>query len=369
MSVYIQNIATSVPECSLKQTLLRDKMKQYVSKHSTTRRIIHKIYSNSGIEKRHTVTNDFHSNGHSRLFFKKDGSLGQPSTKTRNELYVRHSKKIFVEVAKKLLRKNQRISKEDITHVITVSCTGFFAPEPAYEIVKQLGLSTSTQRFHVGFMGCFAAFPAMKMAQSFCQADPEATVMIISVELCSLHLQDSTDTDQLISASVFADGGAGALISSREPTSAGSVYRIERFQTSIAEQSEEDMAWTIGDTGFEMVLSTAVPDIIKGNLRESIAPLLEAYNLDHDEIDHWPVHPGGRAILDKIEENLQLEPAQIRPSRQVLSQYGNMSSATILFVLQKLLAKPSMKNEERALAMAFGPGLTIESGLLTKLSL
>jgi predicted naringenin-chalcone synthase len=368
MPIYIQNIATSVPDTSVEQSLIRDKMKEYVNDQPVTRRIIHRIYSHSGIEKRHTVADDFHADGQPPLFFKKDGALGTPSTKTRNDLYIRHAKKHFVEVAEKLLAENKQISKENITHVITVSCTGFFAPEPAYEVVKNLNLSPSTQRFHIGFMGCFAAFPALKMAQAFCRADPDAAVMVICLELCTLHLQDSTATDQLISGSVFADGAAGAIVSSGEPSARQPAYRIEHFQTAIAAQSEEDMAWKIGNAGFEMVLSTAVPDIIQGNLRESIAPLLDAYDLAYDEVDHWPVHPGGRAILDKIEQNLHLDPSQIAPSRTVLSQYGNMSSATILFVLRELLRCPASQPEEKALAMAFGPGLTIESGLLTKVT-
>lgn len=172
MTAYIQHIATTVPEGNFKQSFLREKMKHYVAERPATGRIIHSLYANSGIEKRHTVVNDFHSNGHPRLFFKKNRKMEEPSTGTRNELYTRCAKKLFVEVAKKLTDQNSGFSKEDVTHVITVSCTGFFAPEPAYEVVKQLDLPPSTQRYHVGFMGCFAVFPALKMARSFCSATP-----------------------------------------------------------------------------------------------------------------------------------------------------------------------------------------------------
>lgn len=366
MPAYIHNFASAVPENVFEQNFLREKMKTYVGERPATRRIIHSLYTNSGIEKRHTVVNDFHANGHPRLFFQKGGKLSQPSTKTRNDLYIKHAKPLFVNVARQLLERNPKINAEDITHVITVSCTGFFAPEPAYEIVKELGLSSSTQRYHVGFMGCFAAFPALKMAQSFCNSNPDANVMVVSVELCTLHLQASEQTDQLISASVFADGAAGALISSVPPPKGNSCYRIDNFQTSIAEQSEQDMAWTIGDSGFNMVLSTYVPDIIQSNLVSSIHPLIDAYQLQLEDINHWAVHPGGRAILDKIEKNLTLSPEKLRASRSTLASFGNMSSATILFVLKKLLQEPSADDNGRTLAMAFGPGLTIESGLLTK---
>lgn len=365
MPVYINNIATAVPRHFYEQDFLRDRMKEYVSDKRATKSIIHRIYSNSGIRKRHSVINDFQQNGHGRFFFQKDGSLAVPSTGSRNEVYSEHAKKLFVQVAKKLLEESTSIKKEEITHVITVSCTGFFAPEPAYEIVKQLNLSPSTQRFHLGFMGCFAAFPALKMAKSFCEANSEAKVMVICLELCSIHFQDSETTDNLISASVFADGGSGAIVSNTPPQGGG--YRLNQFATSIAGESEKDMAWTIGDTGFDMVLSTYVPDIIKSNLKEAVLPLFRTFDKQLKEIQNWAIHPGGRAILDKIENNFDLQPGQMEASRSVLAEYGNMSSATIFFVLKHLLQSNTAGQEEATLAMAFGPGLTIESGLFTKL--
>jgi predicted naringenin-chalcone synthase len=214
-------------------------------------------------------------------------------------------------------------------------------------------------------MGCFAAFPAMKMAKSFCNSHPNANVLIVCLELCSIHLQPSEATDNLISASVFADGAAGVIISKEKPQSTNS-FKLTQFATAIAQESEKDMAWTIGDTGFDMVLSTYVPDIIKANLKESITPLLTDYQLTIDDINHWALHPGGRAILDKVQNSFNLSGEQLSPSRKVLADYGNMSSATILFVLQELLNRPSTKETESVLAMAFGPGLTIESGLLQK---
>lgn len=365
MPVYINNIATAVPIHFYEQEFLRERMKEYVSESRATKSIIHRIYTNSGIEKRHSVINDFHQNGHASFFFQKDGTLSEPSTGSRNSIYAKHAKKLFVDIARKLLDESDSIRKEDVTHVITVSCTGFFAPEPAYEVVKQLDLKPSTQRYHLGFMGCFAAFPALKMAESFIRSDPDARVMIICLELCSIHLQNSETTDNLISASVFGDGASGTLLSS-EPAQNG--YRLEQFATSIAEESEKDMAWTIGDTGFDMVLSTYVPDIIESNLREALKPLFHSYNTDLSDIQNWAIHPGGRAILDKIEKSYDLQSGQLQSSRQVLSEYGNMSSATILFVLKHLLENDVRESNELTLAMAFGPGLTIESALLTKLN-
>lgn len=343
-------------------------MKEYLTDDRATRSIIHRIYSQSGIEKRHTVVNDFNANGDPRLFFQQDGTLSAPSTGKRNDLYAQHAKKLFVDVARSLLEESSSFKASDITHLITVSCTGFFAPGPGYEIVKQLSLSPSTQRFHLGFMGCYAAFPALKMAQSFCESQEDAVVMIICLELCSLHFQKSQETDSLISASVFADGGAGVIVSGQKPTREHPFYQIDRFATSIIEHSEQDMAWTIGDTGFDMVLSTYVPEIIESNLRDSLKPLLESYQTEPGQIAHWAIHPGGRAILDKVEQNLGIRPEQLASSRAILSDYGNMSSATILFVLKHLLERPMQEKSERVLGMAFGPGLTIESGFFLKQS-
>lgn len=365
MSAYIHNIATMVPEQSYKQPFLRDRMKEYVTDEEKVQRIIHRIYSNSGIEKRHTVIHDFNSNGDPRFFFQKDGSMATPSTGDRNNVYTEKAKKLFVDTARKTIEENPSVTKRDITHVITVSCTGFFAPEPGFEIIKRLGLSPATQRFHLGFMGCFAAFPAMKMARAFCASQPNANVLIVCLELCSIHLQDSQLTDNLISASVFADGAAGLIVSNKRP-SGSRAYQLQRFSTTIAEQSEEDMAWTIGDTGFQMVLSTYVPSIIESNLEQSILPLFDN-SLVPGSIKHWAIHPGGRAILDKVQQAFSLDDQQLVSSRNVLANYGNMSSATILFVLADLLDRSYESDEESVLAMAFGPGLTIESGLLKKI--
>jgi len=366
MASFLHNITTTVPEHVYEQDFLRDKMKEYMTDDRMTRSIIHRIYAQSGIARRHTVVNDFNANGDPRLYFEKDGTLNAPSTGTRNGIYADHAKKLFVQTAKDLIEDHPTFAAEDITHVITVSCTGFFAPGPDYEIVKELSMAPSTQRFHLGFMGCYAAFPALKMARAFCEADPDAVVMIVCLELCSLHFQKSDNADNLISASVFADGGAGAIVSARPPGKGRNTYLLEKFVTSIAKDSEKDMAWTIGDTGFDMVLSTYVPEIIETNLKASIQPLLEAYRLNDSDIDHWAVHPGGRAILDKVEQSLSIKNGRLDASRAVLSEYGNMSSATVLFVLKHLLEEPLRGERERILAMAFGPGLTIESGMLLK---
>lgn len=361
MPVFVHDIATSVPPYSSDQQHIREIMKKHVGNNRKTQAIIHRIYSQSGIEKRHSVIEDFMPHDNGELFF--NGEIkNEPGTSARNEVYARESKKLFVDVAQKLMSGNPRLSPNDITHVITVSCTGFYAPGPDYEIVKALKLKPSTQRFHVGFMGCFGAFPAMKMAKSFCESDPEAVVLLVSAELCTLHFQMKSDTDSLLSGSVFSDGAAGMLVSSAEPTK--KAFKMQGFASALATEGEQDMAWTIGDTGFDMVLSKYVPDIIQSNLKAALEPVYDQHSVTHREIDLWAIHPGGRSIIDKIQNSLQLNEEQVASSRKVLADFGNMSSATVLFVLKDIFDSETNDNSE-ILSMAFGPGLTIESGLFS----
>jgi len=336
-------------------------MKEIVGGSERNQRIIHHLYSRSGIETRHSVVNDFRVNGSHKLFFNGQGAT--PGTKSRNEIYIEEGRKLFVEIAGKLL-SNSDIGNHEITHIITVSCTGFYAPGPDYDIVRSLDLHPSVERYHLGFMGCYAAIPALKLADQICRANPEACVMVISVELCTLHFQANPKMDDLLSASIFADGGAGVLMSGQERPGTG--YRVDGFASHITEKGEKDMAWSIGDTGFNMVLSNYIPDLLSDGLPGFLHPVLDQYGLSVDEIDLWGVHPGGRAILDKVESTLDLPKAMLRASRNVLSRFGNMSSATVLFVLKELLGDDSGNSGSKAIAMAFGPGLTIETALLTK---
>ncbi|MGL4611545.1 MAG: type III polyketide synthase [Trueperaceae bacterium] len=362
MDTFIHSIATVVPDTIYLQADAGERMKLQYSTDRKLERLVHRVYSQSGIEKRHSVVKDFVLGAPEGPFYDSEThTLKSPSTKVRNELYTEEAKKLFVCAAQKVLWGSS-FTPEDITHVITVSCTGFFAPGPDYFVVKALGLPAHTHRYHVGFMGCFAAFPALKMAQAFCETDPNAVVLVVSLELCSLHLQRSDNIDTIVAASVFADGGAAALLSAKAPS--GPALRAESFATAITPTGEEDMAWTVGDNGFDIVLSTYVPSILEANISTTIEPLLAQASLTKSDITHWAVHPGGRAILDKVRDGLLLGEAQLEVPRAVLRAYGNMSSATILFVLEKLLERA--QHDEKIYAMAFGPGLTVESGLFTK---
>lgn len=366
MPVYIQNIATAVPEAFYTQEEAGHTMVQQFDTESRAARLTRRIYSSSGIDKRHSVIRDFHPGVSAPLFFDyESASFLSPSTKQRNDVYEKEARVLFSQVAATVTDECEAISREDITHVITVSCTGFFAPGPDFYIVKDLGLDPSVKRFHIGFMGCYAAFPALKMAKAFCEAQSDAVVLIVCLELCTLHLEPSEEIDDILATSVFADGAAAAIVSTHASKSANAL-RLDFFSSTVAPESEGDMAWTIGDHGFDMVLSTYVPRILEANVSEIVDSLLARHGHARSDVNRWAIHPGGRAILDKVEDALALKEPDLNASRTVLKNYGNMSSATILFVLNETRHLPKTEGEERVLAMAFGPGLTVESALLAR---
>ena len=271
--------------------------------------------------------------------------------------------------SRRALARCPGITPSDVTHVITATCTGFFNPGPDYFIVRDLNLRPSTQRYALGFMGCYAALPALRMAWQFCQADPAAVVLVVCIELCSLHLHVEDGLDALLANAIFADGVAAAIVSAKPPSDGRKSYRLEAFASALIPAAEKDMAWRIGNQGFEITLSTYVPDVIAAHIRSLIEPVLASNGLRVEDIGRWAIHPGGKAILDKVQNELRLTPAQVHASREVLRRYGNMSSATLLFVAKELIEEATADaGSARVCAIAFGPGLTVETAILAPAS-
>ncbi|RBP64244.1 putative naringenin-chalcone synthase [Brevibacterium sanguinis] len=371
MAVTLRSLEVAVPETVLIQSEVRDVFAAQPGISDLARRLIGAAFNSSGIDRRRSVVDEmsFSSRAESPLFFDPEAArILNPSTGTRNAVYVREAARLFVAAAGAALDACPDVEAGDVTHVITVSCTGFFSPGPDYRIVRDLGLDPSVQRYHLGFMGCYAAFPALRQAKTICDADPDAVVLVVSAELCSIHVRVSDDPDTILGSSLFSDGAAAALITGRDP-STGRGLRLDRFATVLTPVGEEAMAWNIGDHGFEMVLGTYVPKIIDEHIAGALDPLLAADDSltgsGYRRIEHWAIHPGGRSILDKVERRLGLDEDQLVHSRSVLREFGNMSSATVLFVLKRILDKPGSGDGERICSMAFGPGLTVETGLLT----
>jgi predicted naringenin-chalcone synthase len=366
MSAYIHQISTSTPGYTYAQSYTRDRLKGW-AKDPKTKRLIHAIYNRSGIETRHSVTGDFDLGTEATLYRSEaDGTLIPPGTAERNRIYTHCAREIAVELARRTIQNATGFSKEDITHIIYTSCTGFANPGPDFHIIKEMGLRPNVERYTLGFMGCYAAFPALRMAAQFCEANADAVVLVMCLELCTLHMQINDQPDSILANSLFADGASAAIVSARTPLTAKPAYRLDGFESAVLPSSEADMAWEIGDEGFNIVLSSYVPEIIGGNIRQLLHRVLNSHGTKVDEIDEWAVHPGGRAILDKVQDSLHLKPDALEAARNVLRDYGNMSSATILFVLKEML--DSAETEDAALcAMAFGPGLTVETAMMQRL--
>lgn len=372
----LRSLQTIVPDTVLEQDQVRDVFAGQPDVGRLAQRLIGASFNGSGIDTRRTVIEELSLSAQTDepvFYDATSGLLLSPGTKQRNEIYVREASALFVEAARRALDADPDVVASDITHVITVSCTGFHAPGPEYEIVRGLGLSDSVERYHLGFMGCYASMPALRAARQFCLADPEAVVLVVSVELCTVHLRSSDDPDLIVANSLFADGAAAGIVTARELPTPMPAVRLDGFHTAIAAEGEKDMAWTIGDKGFEMILSTKVPQIIGDTIIDAIRPLYAregelAAAFDEgrvgDRVEHWAIHPGGRSILDRVQERLHLSDAQLAPARETLRENGNMSSATILFVIKRILDEGARPGERMA-AMAFGPGLTAESALMT----
>jgi predicted naringenin-chalcone synthase len=361
--VYLHGIETAVPEHAYTQEFAHQFMRKLYEGKPKSLRMIDRIYPGSAIEKRHTVIGDYGKDPSEYTFYPKSEDLKpEPTTKERNDLFIPEAQRLALKATRGLLERFQGV-REKITHLITVSCTGFSAPGFDFYLAKELPLTQDLHRFHLGFMGCYAAFPAMKLADSICRADPGAKVLVVNVELCSVHLQQKEDVDVIVANALFSDGVSAALVSSDPGDSRGARIAFRHFATRTAPESEEDMAWSIGQNGFDMKLSVYVPRIIERNIADLIDAAMESSGLSRDAVEIWALHPGGRAILDKTAATLGLDQSAFAPSYEVLREYGNMSSATIMFVLQRILEDERQGN---IFATAFGPGLTLEAAHMEK---
>jgi len=243
-----------------------------------------------------------------------------------------------------------------ITHVLITTCTGLSAPGLDLELQQRCGLDPSVERTVIGFMGCYAGINALKMARHIVRSEPEARVLIANVELCTLHLKETKSLEQVLSFLVFADGAAASLVTA-EPHG----ISLDRFKAVVFPEDADLITWKIRNDGFDMILSGGVPASLRGGLERTSDIVLAG--MAPSDIGSWAVHPGGRSVLDAVEQALALEPTALEASRSVLRDFGNMSSATVMFVLQRLMQ--SQASGTRGCAMAFGPGLTAETMLYT----
>lgn len=326
------------------------------------RRYVHEIFRRSGIRRRHSVLPDFLSEARPRLFIESsDGSLQEPSTAERNAVFEATYPPLARDAVADAFRQAPWLEPADVTHLITVSCTGFCNPGPDLRILMDCQLRADVERYNLGFMGCYAALPALRMADAFCRANPDATALVVCIELCTLHLQIKPTIDSILANALFADGCAAALISMKKPPESFPAYAINGFASRVLPNSTDAMAWTIGDRGFDMTLSSYVPHVLQQHVRGLLGEWVPAQRL-YDPRAQWAIHPGGIAILRSISDQMGWDESTpgLSASYRVLRDFGNMSSATILFVLSDLLHSWDFEPNSPVGALAFGPGLTVE---------
>ena len=362
----IISIGTAVPAYRHQQDDILRFMQQVHQLDETDKRKLSFLYRHSGIQTRYSVLPDY-------SLPEEEWTVTQTTAVSANGTLLSVDKRMALYKQEALPLSLQAIEQcmegvmevTDVTHLITVSCTGMSAPGLDLEIIEALQLSPGIFRTSVNFMGCYAAVHALKLGKMICDTEPQAKVMIVATELCTLHFQQDYTPDNAASALLFADGSAAVLMAN-QPVGTGTrskpALSIDGFCANIAFKGKLDMAWGISNKGFLMSLSSYIPHLIKEDISGLVQEALQKSNINQQDITHWCVHPGGRKILDEIEHQLELDANDLCFSRKVLEDYGNMSSATILFILKDILATLEHNPQPaKIFGVAFGPGLTMET--------
>lgn len=344
-------LGTAVPDQTLLQTDAAEHAIRF-SQNSLDSRVVRTLYRRAGVQTRSSVVAD------------KDGNLGfynpdlqLPSTADRMRVYEKHAGVLAARACREAFSR-AGTKPSQITHLVTVSCTGFGAPGVDLELINELNLPASTRRTNIGFMGCHAAVNAIAVARAFAGSDDHARVLICCIELCSLHFDHEADAQGHVANALFADGAAAAIVSASETDP----VCIEQTGSIVLPGTADMMSWHIGDQGFRMRLSPLVPAALAEQVPPWLNDWLARSGYAVDEIGSFALHPGGPRMLGALSKALGLDPGAVAVSRAVLAQNGNMSSATLLFIIQRLLDENASMP---LLAAAFGPGLAGEAVLLT----
>lgn len=358
MNSSIVSIGLSNPGAPIPQPEIARFMKLAHQLDESESRKLGIFYRMSGIHSRHSVLEDFDKVGVEDFsFFPKNQELFPfPGTKARMEIFQKTAPDLAASASWSCLDQAGE-SPDSVTHLILVSCTGMVAPGVELQLMEKLGLKDEVERYCVHFMGCYAAFTGLKLADKILRAEPEAKVLVVSVELCTLHFQKEYTEDNILANSLFGDGAAAALVLNSDKG-----LKIGAYLSQVFREGEQDMAWGIGDFGFEMRLSKYIPALLDKGIRELRDVFQQKFNLD--QIKNFAIHPGGKQILQKVQEAFELQPEVNFHAMEILKEYGNMSSATILFVLDRMMKDPEIQGE--ILSMGFGPGLTLETMHLIK---
>ncbi|MBL8894968.1 MAG: type III polyketide synthase [Rhizobiales bacterium] len=349
-TAHINRIATAVPPHDVHETFIRFAESMFPADRGRLA-VFRRMASKSGIAHRYSflAPSPAGSNGPAvdRDQFYMRGAF--PTTAQRMRFFEEHAPSLAADAVERLQLGDETAK---ITHLLITCCTGLSSPGIDLELIARCGLSPNVERSIIGFMGCYAAINAFKLARHIVRSEPKARVLTVNLEMCTLHLQETPDLETILSFLLWGDGCAASLVTAEENGLA-----LESFHAVLLPESSELITWNIGDNGFDMVLSGQVPAAIQTALSSEINTILDGTPID--EVDLWAVHPGGRTVLDAVERALALDPARLSASRHVLRECGNMSSATVSFVLAELARQA--RAGDKGCAMSFGPGLVAET--------
>ena len=356
----IISIGTAVPAYKHEQEQILQFMQMVYALNEVDKRKLRFFYKQSGINHRYSVIPDYCRPLPEWKFYPHSENLEPfPNLELRMAWFDKYAAPLSVDAIRKCL--HDKLDEEEITHLITVSCTGMSAPGLDLQVMELLDLPKNIFRTSINFMGCYAAIHALKLADSFCKSEPNAKVLIVCTELCTLHFQRDPTPDNMASGLLFSDGAAAALITPDDFKRRG--LHIDDFYSEIFSKGKKDMSWELSSSGFLMTLSGYVPDLIEEDFDQLVSRSLKRKGIPKSEISHWCVHPGGRKILDAIQTTLNIGKGALHESYSILQQYGNMSSPTILFVLKEIMQQLDYTKSNKILGAAFGPGLTMETFL------
>ena len=353
----IISIGTALPRYKHNQQEILDFMSRIYAYNEKDRRKLKFLYHQSGISQRYSVLADYSRPPEKWAFYPPTENLEPfPSLEKRMQVFNQFAPALSAASIRNCLQNN--ISPKEITHLITVTCTGLSAPGLDLQLMELLDLTKNIFRTSVNFMGCYAAIHALKLANAICKCEPAAKVMIVCTELCTLHFQQEATMDNITSSLLFGDGSAAVLLTGGEDKTAG--FRIKGFYAEVKPKGKSDMSWALSSTGFAMTLRSYVPGLIEEDFKNLVENALLKTGISRESITDWCIHPGGRKILEAIEKSLDLPKEKLQPGYEVLNDFGNMSSPTILFVLDRIFKKAKAE-KQTIFGAAFGPGLTMET--------
>lgn len=354
MRAFILAIATAVPQYNFDQTSMLNRVIEMCQLKDKSAQMAENLYSKTKINRRYSVLKDFQSEPEESDVFTNDYINKIPGTKIRNDIYIREAPKLAKEAAEKAIKIwNGNVKK--ITHIISVSCTGNMAPGIEFILQQELGLAQDVKRFGINFMCCFSAFQALNVANALVQENSNNRILIVCTELCSLHFQTSEQLNVLVGNAIFGDGSAAMIIGGEPLENEKPKFSIKKAGSYAIQNTLDKITWSLSDHGFVMSLDRKVPEIIRDQVPSQVNLFLK--NINFNDLT-WAVHPGGKAIIEAVEKGCNLNNEQTKSSWKILSNYGNMSSAAFLFVLDDIINQEN--NDKDIIGLGFGPGISLE---------